>query len=392
MASQSDWIRFQRVFGRGSVRAAKALEQWHTPDRLFRTSREDLRAAGAKEEELQKIEEAKRYDTDKILEFCLKNNIKILTREDEDYPRRLREIYSPPALLYVAGTWKNLDDYLCVAVVGSRNITPYGERAARKISGELARRGVVTVSGLAMGIDTCCHEETLENGGKTIAVQGCGIDVCYPAQNKKLKERILAEGGAIVTEFEPGSQPISYHFPIRNRIIAGLCQGTLVVEGRQKSGSLITAGFALAEGRDVFAVPGNIDQPMSEAPNWLIREGASMIRGAEDILDEYEYLTYKEYERSSPLKLSPCRIETYEPPEEKETAKMHQPKPASPPVETEHLNERQRAVFGVLSSEPMTADDVVRASGLPVAQVLAVLTQLEIFGIIKVHAGHRFSR
>lgn len=389
----ADWMRFQLAYGFGTVRAAKALQKWHSPALLFHTEESQLQEQGIKEEELHCIREAKAADLGKIQDFCKKNGVKILTPEDEQYPERLRNIYSPPAVLYIAGWWEDMNDILSIAVVGTRRCTEYGSRMARQISADLATRGVVTVSGLAAGIDSCCHAATVEAGGRTIAVQGCGIDVTYPAANRELKKKILQNGGAVVTEFPPGAEPNAYHFPIRNRIIAGLSHGTLVVEGERRSGSLITAGFALTEGRDVFAVPGNVDSRMSAAPNWLIREGAIMVREAGDILEEYDL---RDYNTASPgEKTSAEQLSLYG---KKPTAKKEKPVPAVPFPQRkedsmlETLNANQRAVLNALSSEPMTADEVVVATGLTVPETLSVLTQLEIFGIIRIHAGHRFSR
>ena len=387
----TDWMRFQMAYGFGTVKAAKALEKWHSPTCLFSTEERLLRQQGVNAEELRRVNEARRFDPSEILEFCEKNGVRILTPEDDLYPERLRNIYSPPAVLYVAGHWEDLNDILCIAVVGTRRCTEYGSRTVRGISAGLARQGVVTVSGLAAGIDSCCHDATVEAGGRTIAVQGCGIDVTYSAANRELKKRILQSGGAVVTEFPPHAEPNAYHFPIRNRIIAGLSHGTLVMEGERRSGSLITAGFAMTEGRDVFAVPGNVDSRMSAAPNWLIREGAVMVRDAEDILEEYDLLRYH------------AAAPTGEPVAEQLSlcGKMSAPSRKKPAIAVprqreddmlETLNTSQRTVLNALSSEPMSADDVVAATGLSVPETLSVLTQLEIFGIIKIHAGHRFSR
>ena len=391
----SDWMRFQLAYGFGTVRAAKALEKWHSPTLLFHTEDWRLRQHGMGEEELHRVREAKDADLGKILGFCERNGVKILTPDDDLYPQRLRNIYSPPAVLYVAGSWMDLNDILTVAVVGTRHCTEYGSRVAREISADLAARGVVTVSGLAVGIDSCCHDATVEAGGRTIAVQGCGIDVTYPAANRELKKKILRSGGAVITEFPPGAEPNSYHFPIRNRIIAGLCHGTLVVEGERRSGSLITAGFALTEGRDVFAVPGNVDSPMSAAPNWLIREGAIMVREAGDILEGYDL---RDYDAAGPGEEAEAEQLTLCEKQPSKAKKKEKPAPAKAyPLRSddgmlETLNGSQRTVLEVLSSEPMTADEVVAATGLSVPETLSVLTQLEIFGIIRIHAGHRFSR
>ena len=386
----SDWIRFQKVFGFGTVRAAKALSYWGNPAAIFDSQDDELLKHGVLDPEIEKIHLTKEKSPDKILEFCAKNKIRILTPEEIDYPDMLREIYSPPAVLYVAGSWENLQDRLCIAVVGTRQLTPYGDKMARYLSCELARNGIVTVSGLAAGVDSCCHSATLLAGGKTIAVQGCGIDRCYPATNDVLKTKILENGGAVLTEFPPGTEPLAYHFPIRNRIIAGLCHGTVVVEGQRKSGSLITAGFALTEGRDVFAIPGNVDQMMSEAPNWLIREGAIMVRSTDDILQEYEHLEWKECRVDTSPRQTAVQIETYYSPAADQKEKKARTREV-PQKENEHLNENQRRVLAILSSEPVDTDTILQRCGLPISTVLSVLTQLEIFGIIKIHAGHRFS-
>ena len=396
----ADWIRFQQVYGFGSVRAAKALEKWHSPTLLFHTEERLLRQHGMKEEECRRITEAAKTDVSPILSFCEKNKVRILTPEDDLYPDRLRHIYSPPAVLYVAGNWENIDEILTIAVVGTRRCTEYGSRTARQISADLAARGVITVSGLAKGIDSCCHDATVQAGGRTIAVQGCGIDVTYPAANRGLKRKILENGGAVISEFPPGAEPNAYHFPIRNRIIAGLSHGTLVVEGEQQSGSLITAGFALTEGRDVFAVPGNVDSAMSQAPNWLIREGAVMARDAGDILAEYDLAEYRATGPADAALPEQMPLETGErfgQPRQSGGAARKSPAPGAASVRgadlmLEHLNQNQRILLGVMSSQPQTADELVAQSGLSVPEVLSVLTQLEIFGIIKIHAGHRFSR
>lgn len=392
--STADWIRFQQMYGFGSVRAAKALEHWHTPTYLFHSRIETLLQQGLTRAECDRLQKIKEKSIDPVLEYCERNQIRILTPDSEYYPERLKQIYSPPAVLYVAGYWNDINDILSIAVVGTRRCTEYGAAAARSISTELVQNGVITVSGLAAGIDACCHEATVKAGGRTIAVQGCGVDKTYPPENTRLKEEILASGGAVISEFPPGTDPIGYHFPIRNRVIAGLSHGVLVVEGEQRSGSLITAGFALTEGRDVFAVPGNIDRKMSEAPNWLIREGAVMTRNAEDILQEYPL---KEFTPAASVVMDDVQQISLYPAEKakpKAAKKEKEQKPAAPAASLaiDHLTADQRLIWEALGDEALTADELTEKTGLAVSKVLSVLTQLEIFGIINVRAGHRFSR
>lgn len=394
--SVSDWIRFQQVFGFGTTRAVKAMEQWHSPFSFFKADEEQWRQKGLTDAEFDRARAAKRFDTEPILEYCERNSIRIFTPDSEEYPDRLRHIYNPPSVLYAAGSWPDLDRVLAIAIVGTRRCTSYGDHAARQLSEELAHCGVVTVSGLAAGIDTCCHDATIKAGGRTIAVQGCGIDITYPASNRKLKEQIICSGGAVISEFPPGMEPFAHHFPIRNRIIAGLSCGTVVVEGEQHSGSLITAGIALSENRDVFAVPGGIDRPMSQAPNRLIHDGAIMVRDVSDILAEYDTDEFQisppkvQDEGKTPQQLSLFEENTGAPKAQTRTASRS--KPPAPLQQLDQLNEAQRAVLAVMSSDPMNTDEIVEKCELPVSTVLSVLTQLEIFGIIKIHAGHRYSR
>lgn len=395
--SVSDWIRFQQVFGFGTNRAVKVLEKWGSPTPFFRAEPAEWQKSGLTAAECDRTRRAKEFNTEPILEYCEKNGVRILTPDTEHYPERLRHIYNLPSVLYVAGSWPDLDRVLTIAIVGTRHCTEYGDGVARQLSAELVHCGAITVSGLAAGIDTCCHQATVEAGGRTVAVQGCGIDVTYPKENQTLKERIIAGGGAVVTEFPPGMGPLARHFPIRNRIIAGLSCGTVVVEGEKRSGSLITAGIALSENRDVFAVPGRVDQRMSQAPNQLIRDGAIMVRDVRDILAEYDTEAYRitpppeKDESETPRQLTLFEGESSIHRERAPAAPAAKKAP-SPMLQLDHLNDAQRAVVGVMSDEPMTTDEIVVQCRLPVATVLSVLTQLEIFGIIRIHAGHRYSR
>ena len=217
-----------------------------------------------------------------------KKGIRAVTRLSEDYPADLTSIYDPPPTLYVRGACP-LNGERMFAIVGSRRSTRDGQRAAREIAEDLARADVTVVSGLARGIDTCAHEGTLAGGGRTIAVLGCGVDVVYPPENGELMARILDHGGAVVSEYTPGTQPLPGHFPQRNRIISGMTQGTLLVEGAEKSGAMITINCALEQGRDVFAVPGSIYSPLSATPNRMIVDGAFPVISCEQILNHYDW-------------------------------------------------------------------------------------------------------
>ena len=209
------------------------------------------------------------------------SDIKILKIDDPDYPGLLRGIHDPPEILYCAGDLSLLS-MPCIAVVGTRRCSPYGRWAAAEISGAIARSGTCVVSGMASGIDSAAHMGALSAGGKTIAVFGTGVDVCFPASNRKLFG-MIAESGLIISEYGPGEGPAAWHFPARNRIISGISRATVIVEGALKSGSMITANLALEQGREVFAVPGNINQPNSKGVNRLIADGACPITGLDEL-------------------------------------------------------------------------------------------------------------
>lgn len=212
---------------------------------------------------------------------------RFVTCEDDDYPKLLREIHDPPIGLYFLGGYRFADR--CVAIVGSRRCTLYGQATAKKLAGELARLGFCIVSGLARGIDTAAHEAALEAGGRTAAILGCGLDIIYPPENYDLYQRIAA-GGAVVSEFPYGRRADRQTFPIRNRVVAGLCEAVIVVETDTGGGAMITARFAADMGRTVFAVPGRIDQPSSRGCHQLIRDGATLLTSVDDVLQDLNYL------------------------------------------------------------------------------------------------------
>jgi len=230
------------------------------------------------------LRERSKIDPDQTWDEVTKKNISVVTWDEPGYPYLLKEIYDPPPLLYYQGDLGVLQNS-CLAIVGSRRHTVYGKEIAYKFAGKLTNYGLTIVSGMARGIDTWAHRGALEGEGKTAAVLGCGLNICYPAENRNLKERI-SERGVVVSEFPPGVGPMPKHFPQRNRIISGLTLGTLVVEASARSGSLITAGFAVEQGREVFAVPGAVGSPFSRGCHKLLKEGAKLVETVEDILEE----------------------------------------------------------------------------------------------------------
>lgn len=235
----------------------------------------------------------------RTLDYCDRNGIDLLPFDSERYPKRLRRLPDFPVLLYCRGRLPDIDNEVAIAAVGTRRITEYGQNNAYLISRDLARAGAIVVSGMASGVDTCCHRGALDALGHTIAVLGCGIDVVYPKSNADLMEEI-ARFGTVITEYRPGTEPAGYNFPKRNRIISGLSLGTVVVEADEKSGAMITARLALEQGRDIYALPGNVGEMNSLGTNALIKSGARMVTSALDILENYELIF--------PQKIHPERI------------------------------------------------------------------------------------
>lgn len=251
------------------------------------------------------------YD-EKLIQYCADHEIKVMAINDPDYPEQLKTIYDPPDLLFCSGQIPKAT--LNLAIVGARNASVYGKNAAAKLANELTKAGILVVSGAARGIDTAAHLGALEQG-QTIAVLGCGIDQVYPPENKVLFEKIR-QSGALISEYPPGTLPHAAYFPARNRIIAGLSSGVLVVEAAEKSGSLITAEVALNEGRDVFAIPGSIFSKLSRGTHYLIQQGAKLVKDVEDILEEYEIITARNETKSilTEAEQKICDLLSYEKP------------------------------------------------------------------------------
>jgi len=297
----------------------------------------------------------------------------LLAWDEPDYPALLKEIYDPPVLLYCRGDVAALSTH-CVAMVGARTPSPYGTQVTERLSEELSARGLTIVSGLARGIDSAAHRGALKpSGGKTVAVLGCGIEVDYPKENKKLRTQIESNG-CIVTEFPIGTFPAPQNFPIRNRIIAGLSWGVVVVEGSRYSGSLITGRLAMEYNRQVYGIPGNITNQKSHAPNTLIKQGAKLVETWEDVIEELPTPVRSEFlERLAAAGSTAL--------EQKEL-----------PLTVE-LSEVERAIFRILKAdEALHVDQVVEATGLAPSDVLPALFELEMKGLTRQLPGKYFLR
>lgn len=282
------WIWLSRVEKLGSIKAQKLLEKYKTPQNIWKAKKEDLlKTEGIGEETVKQIlKEEYRLNLDKYEKYMQENNIELIHIYDKDYPERLNKVYDKPIVLYIKGD-KTILNKFSLAVIGCREHTKYGEIVAKNISTQIAKSNIITVSGLAKGIDSIAHKETLKAQGKTIAVIGSGLDNIYPSENINLANEIIKNGGAIISEYVIGTKPQKMNFPARNRIISGLSNGVVVIEAKKKSGTMITVDFALEQGKEVFAVPGNILSQNSEGTNELIKQGAKMVTGIEDILEEF---------------------------------------------------------------------------------------------------------
>lgn len=311
-------------------------------------------------------------DEARLLDGLAKKKMALVLREDAQYPPLLRQIAHPPHLLYVYGE-TNLTDRFPVAVVGTRRASAYGLTHTREIAAELAQTGVCVVSGLALGIDAAAHTGALDGGGRTVAVLGSALDKPYPQENKPLMRRILESGGSVVSEYAPGTPPSRYSFLQRNRIIAGMCLGTLVTEGPRRSGALNTATRTLENGREVFALPGNVDSPGAQLPNMLISEGARLVTGAADILSAL-VIEPKDAPKDAQAAVAPM-----EAPAEK---KPHIPG---------GLDETQRAICAALLAGEADFDALCAVSGLESDELGALLIEMEMDGLVTPLAGTRYA-
>ncbi|MBD3390802.1 MAG: DNA-protecting protein DprA [Chitinivibrionales bacterium] len=359
------WVALNSVKGLGPVRFKHLLERCGSPDAVFKESRSSLSRMGDISDEVAaRIRDAQTLArAEEQVNEAEVRGIRILTLADPDYPSFLKEIYAPPPVLFVRGATEAFDKH-AVAVVGTRNATHYGEKAAAHLVKELTARGLATVSGLARGIDTCAHRTSLDNGGVTIAVLGSGVDHVYPASNRDLAEHII-ENGVVISEFPLKTPPEAYNFPRRNRIISGLAAGVVVVEAGKRSGALITARYALQQGRDVFAVPGSIFSDKSDGTFNLIKSGATPVRSAADIAEVIEVVRHR-----VPMESVPSATR--------------------PPLEL--LSEAERAVLTHLCDEPLRMDQIVDRTKKVVSELFDILLNLELKGVVKQVAGQQFVR
>jgi DNA processing protein len=357
----ADWLRLLLSQGIGEQRARVLVQRFGSPQAALSASRQEVEGIpgmGPKTAQgLVKGVDGKAVQAQ--LDLIERFHVSVISFKDERYPRVLLETQEPPPLLFVRGTLMP-EDGLAVAVIGSRGPTAYGKQVAERFGEGLAKKGVTVVSGMARGIDACAHRGALRAGGRTIAVLGCGVDRVYPPEHKKLMDEIILHG-AVISEFVMGAEPEAGHFPTRNRIIAGLSRGVVVVEAREDSGVFSTVNWAAEQGKDVFAVPGPVTSPVSRGPNRLIKQGAALVESVEEVLEALKMAP--EPEGKAPSRLEP-RIA---------------------------LTEPEKRLVGLLTDAPLHVDTISEKSTIPVQEVLGLLLGLEIKGIVKQQAGKVFA-
>jgi len=354
--NQLFWLGFNLVKGIGAVRLRRLLDYFGDLETAWNAPSEELISAGLSAKLVQNLETLRKdISLEKIWDDIKAQGIDLLTWGDPNYPNRLAEIDTPPPVLYVRGELLPEDDW-AVAVVGTRRVSAYGRQVTEKIAHTLARSGVTLVSGLARGVDGSAHQAVLDAGGRTLAVLGCGVDKIYPPEHRQLAQKIM-DNGAVISDYAVGTPPEARNFPPRNRIISGLTMATVVVEAGQKSGAVITANFAVEQGREVFAVPGNITSPSSKGTNTLIQKGAHPLLNPEEILETLELRLISEHKKA---------------------------RTALPSDATEVK------IFDILSHEPMHVDEIHSQIDLPIEKVTAALAMMELKGLVRKASGMRY--
>src|SRR6266498_415654 len=373
-----DWVALNMTPGIGPRAAAKLLERFGSAQAVYRATRVELEKVRLLPEAVDSIIARDRYEkAEAEIENVRKLGGDILILDDGVYPALLREIYDPPITLYVKGAWSECLEQPCVAIVGSRKCSTYGQNAASMLARDLAQRGVTIVSGFARGIDAAAHRGALEAAGRTVAVLGTGLDQSYPREHKKLAEEILDRGGALVTQFPLTTPPVSENFPYRNRVISGLSLGVLVVEAAENSGSLITARLAMEQNREVFAVPGNITSRNSFGTNYLIKgAGAKLVQQWQDVAAELP---------------SEIAAQLLPPPSKKSKKKGELVDQLQ--LTPSDLSDHERTIFKLLSTDtPQQIDALAESTKLSITQLTSALLALEMRELIRALPGMCFVR
>ena len=370
MSSLKYWIWLSKLTGVGPAKAKQLLEHFGSPDKVYNSTYRDYsEVTGLKPADIKNLMIKDLTDANNILSSCAEIGCRTITLQDSDYPDRLRNIYDPPLVLYVKGNLPYIDDEVIIGVVGTRQCTPYGISTAENVGCRLSTHGAIVVTGLARGVDSAVARGALRGGSPVIGVIGSGLDIIYPPENKQIYDDVSAYG-AVISEYPPGTPAIKTHFPARNRIISGISLGVAVIEAPKHSGALITAARALEQGRDVFALPGNVDAVSCEGSNALLREGAIPFISADDIIDEY-------------IELYPDKLCIHKETDSKKsfdnTSKVDYIVLGNL---LGKLDGDEKTIVEKIGLDSLHVDEILSDTGLPAQDVLSSLTMLELGGII----------
>ena len=401
MSALKYWLWLTTRRGMDAASALAVLDCFVTPERAYYADEEDLCLLPLRPAARKGMLDKSLDRADEILGECQRLGIRVMTFQDADYPQRLRQIAQPPAVLYWKGRSFHFDEEAAIAVVGARKPSPYGEKWAERFGLELAAGGALVVSGIAEGLDACALRGALKAGGPVVSVLAGGADVPYPREHRYLYEDVAA-AGALISEYPPGTPHLGEHFPKRNRILSGLCLGVLAVECRPFGGTMSTVNHALDQDRDVFAVPGALDAPMSEGTNRLIQRGAKLVTCARDILEEYWDRFPGKLAPSAPLTPEAARARLEAGAEEERPVsgpRREEPEPPARPARTRIPRREQKsrftddelAILAALMAGERSADQLVELTQIPARRVLSALTMLQVRQAVKEEPGQRFS-
>ena len=404
MSNLKHWIWLTQRKGIAGQTAAQILEHFGSPEQVHAADRGAYETVGGlSEAAIRSLLDKSMDGADRILGDCDRLGIRLLTLQDATYPERLAAIHQPPLVLYWKGRQIAFDEEAAIAIVGAREATPYGEDMASRLSAELTRRGALVVSGMAQGIDAASVRGALKAGGPVASVVAGGLDRVYPHYHRELYEDVAAVG-ALISEYPPGTEHKSSHFPVRNRILSGLSVGVIAVECARSGGTLLTVGHAMDQDREVFAVPGPVGAPMSEGPNRLIMAGsAKLILGADDVLCEFGQRFPGKLRRTDPMppETAEHRLEGIAPPTVEERPRALPQDKKQPRIREkaeylrwpdckDKLTDDQRDVLLALDGGAARADDLVERTQIPARRVLSALTLLQVQGYVSEESGKRF--
>ena len=402
------WIWLQAAVGQGTAIVSRLFNAFSSAEEIYGATDEDYAYIGLPKRIRDALCDKSLKRAQKHAERALRGGGWLLTPDSPDYPEPFRHLYSPPLVLYGKGKLPSFERLPVIGIVGTRECSDYGKKAAGSIAAGLAAVGCPIISGGARGVDRAAHEGTLYTGGITVAVQSCGLDVEYPAPNRRLRRDILEAGGALISEYPPGTLTTPATFQVRNRLISGLSWGVCVVEAPQPSGSLITARLARDQGKDVFAVPGEITSPLSRGSNALLRDGAIMVLSPADILCEYQTRCGNILNEEEAIKAQQAYYDYFDKvvvpvkatSSKKEKAVKKEPALTTDVVVTDQplaalpvgVSEACQRIYAALSETPVSAEWLFEATGASLGEIFSVLTELEIYGCIRSHPGQHYSR